>query len=117
MATRVKVNSTELKQAVELYTSFREAKPKRVDVVEMEHPSVVMVIGHLESVDYRTTHGGKLQLYRHDFARGSRPLLCVSADGEQLVLVGGRYTFTEDGIVDHDKDGNEIRNQAHGTTL
>lgn len=104
-------------KAVRLYESFREAKPRKVGAVKVAVPRAVAVMGYVEAIDYRTTHGGKTELYRHDFAPGSRPLLAVSADGKQLLLLGGRYQFTEQGIVDKDARGKLITNPGHGKTL
>lgn len=104
----------EIRQAVALYESFREKTPRKLNTVTMKVPKVVAVIGHVEGLDYRTTHGKKVTLYHHDFVPGSRPLLCVSANGEQLLLLGGRYKFTERGIVDRDHKGDERADPKHG---
>jgi hypothetical protein len=104
-------------KAVRLYESFREAKPRKVGAVKVAVPRAVAVMGYVEAIDYRTTHGGKTELYRHDFAPGSRPLLAVSADGKQLLLLGGRYQFTEQGIVDKDARGKLITNPGHGKNI
>lgn len=103
--------------AVALYESFREARPRKIGAVKFAVPQAVAVIGYVEGIDYKTTHGKKVTLYHHDFAPGSRPLLTVSADGKQLLLLGGRYQFTERGIVDRDHRGREIENPAHGKDL
>lgn len=104
-------------QAVRLYESFRERKPRRIADVKLKVPKAVACIGYVEGIDYRTTHGKKVTLYHHDFAPGSRPLLAVSGDGKQLLLLGGRYEFTERGIVDKDAAGREIENARHGKTI
>ncbi len=49
----------------------------------------------------RTTRsGGKIEKYVHEFKAQDRPMLVVSPDGRQLMLIGGRFRFTERGIVD-----------------
>lgn len=101
-------------KAVALYESFRERKPKRIGKVSMSVPKAVACIGYVEGIDYRTTHGKKVTLYHHDFAPGSRPLFAVSPDGKQLILLGGRFKFTERGIVDRDAQGQEIEHAGHG---
>lgn len=106
-----------LRAAVELYRSFREREPTKVGRVTFDCPDVVAVIGHVEAIEYRTTHGRKTTLYRHPFARGSRPLLVVGSDGRQLLLLGGRYRFTDRGIVDHDHRGREIDSPQHGADV
>lgn len=108
---------TERKRAAKLYESFREAKPDKVLQLEIDIPKTVLVIGHMESLDYRTTHRRKSTLYRHGFEPGSRPLLCVSPDGTQLLLIGGRYKFTDRGIVDLDAKGRLILDPKHGKRI
>lgn len=100
-------------QAVELYESFREKRPRKLKRLNVSVPRVVACMGHVEGIDYRTTHGKKVTLYHHDFAPGSRPLLCVSADGRQLLLLGGRYEWDGRGIVDKAKDGSDIIPDDH----
>ena len=128
MTNQRKISENERSQAIAIYENFREKSARRVAVVKVQIPNIVAIVGHIEAlwktkeghvgaIDYRTTHGRKLTLYRHAFAAGSRPLLCVSPDGRQLFLLGGNYKFTERGIVDRDADDNEIENELHGTDL
>lgn len=63
-------------------------------------PSHLGVIGELDGVLYTTQRDGVIEKYIHKFAAKDKPLLCVSPDGSSLHLIGGRYTFTERGIVD-----------------
>lgn len=107
----------EMRRAAELYKGFRERVPQRIKKIGIQVPRVAVDIGQVEYIGYRTTHGRKLTLYQHDFAAGSRPLLCVSPDGKQLLLIGGRYRFTERGIVDRDLSGREIDEPAHGKVM
>lgn len=104
----------QIAQAVTLYESFRERAPKRIGRISVPVPKAVTCIGYVEGIDYRTTHGNKPEYYHHTFAKGSRPLFAVSATGKQLLLIGGRFRFTERGIVDHDAKGREIENAGHG---
>jgi hypothetical protein len=110
---KLRVPKRDLHAAIALYESFREKKPRRIKVVDVDIPTVVACIGHVEAIDYRTTHGKKLALYRHDFVKGSRPLLVASPDGKCLMLLGGRFKFTDRGIVDRDANGREIENKKH----
>ena len=105
------------RKAIRIYRSFREANPQKIAVFDVDVPSDVAAIGHLEACDYRTTHAGKLTLYRHEFIDGSRPLLCASADGRSLWLLGGRFKFTDRGIVDLDAKGRELENKKHGHAI
>jgi len=106
-----------VQQACDLFVGFREKQPKKVKVVNVTIPSAVMVVGHVDAIDYTTTHGRKTVAYRHEFADGSRPLLCASSDGRQLLLLGGRFEFEARGIVDIDEKGKKILNRKHGTKL
>lgn len=95
-----------LKKAAKLYEDFREAKPRRA--LRVTIPSgYCTVMGHVRTVEYDTTHGGKTHLYKHTFAPGSRPLLIAGKRG-QLYLVNGRFHVTGRGIVDKDGRGREI---------
>jgi hypothetical protein len=106
-----------VQQACDLFVGFREKQPTKVKVVHVSIPSAVMVIGHVDAIDYTTTHGKKTVPYRHEFNDGSRPLLCASSDGKQLLLLGGRFEFEARGIVDIDSKGKKITNHKHGTKL
>lgn len=66
----------------------------------MPVPDVGLKIGHLDGVLYTTVRDGKTEKYIHKFKRSSRPLLAVSFDGKNLIMLGGAYQFTERGIVD-----------------
>lgn len=99
----------EVRAAVELYRKFREREPERIRGIELKVPKMLMSIGRLNFVGYTTTHGKETVLYKHVFDPVAEPLLTASADGRQLFIIGGRYNFTEDGIVDRDIHGREIR--------
>lgn len=76
------------------------------EVIETKVPTVKegLVIGELDLIGYRTKRegieNGRTVSYAHRFRKKSRPLLAVSQDGNQLLIVGGRYEFTEAGIED-----------------
>lgn len=61
----------------------------------------MMLIGTLDTVEYTTRRGGKVEYYRHEFEGKSKPMLCSAWDGSQIFVVGGRYDFTEVGIKDY----------------
>jgi hypothetical protein len=75
-------------------------------VIETNLPTVKegLVIGELDVLGYRAKRkgidGDRVIAYGHRFHKKSRPLLAVSQDGKQLIIVGGRYEFTEAGIED-----------------
>ena len=64
------------------------------------YPDAVVVIGECDGVLYTTRRDGKMESYIHRFKARSRPLLCSSADGKTLYLLGGAYRFTDRGIID-----------------
>lgn len=103
--------------AFRLHESFREKTPTRAKKVRYSVPSALMVMGTVEFIGYRTTHGRELVLYRHDFAPGSRPQLAAGPKRNQLFMVGGRYRVTDRGIVDLTARGQEIDNPQHGEDL
>jgi hypothetical protein len=94
-------------KAAKLYKEFREESPRRGRTLEFEMPTSLMIMGNIRFIGYDTTRRGKTELYKHDFAPGSRPLLCSDGDG-RLFIVEGRYHVTARGIVDLDARGKEI---------
>lgn len=97
----------ELKKAARLYKEFREETPRRGRRLEFDVPKALMIMGNIRAVSYDTTRRGKTELYKHDFAVGSRPLLCAAPDG-RLFIIEGRYHVTPRGIVDLDANGKEL---------
>lgn len=95
-------------EAVKLFRGFRERDPERAKKIDLVVPDALMIVGHCEFIGYRSSHGNSPALYRHDFAKGSRPLLAAGPEVGQLFLIGDRFVFTDRGIVDLDADGNEI---------
>ncbi len=63
-------------------------------------PDTVARIGDCDGILYTTVRDGVEEKYIHKFAKGDRPMLCISPDGLQILLLGGRYVFTDRGIVD-----------------
>jgi hypothetical protein len=88
-------------QGKRLYSGFMLRAPNRTQKVTIPPPpKVALAIGKVSRLYYVSDRGGRATEYRHDFAKGSRPLLAVSHDGKTLMLLGGAYRFTERGIVD-----------------
>ena len=91
----------EVQRAADLYERFSGHDPEELGRVKVQPlPKVAAVIGHCDGVLYTTVRDGVKERYIHEFAKKDRPLLCVSPDGRQILLIGGRYRFTEAGIVD-----------------
>ena len=103
----------DLERAAKLYRDFREERPRRARAVRVTLPKVAMVMGHVRAIEYDTTHGGKVTLYKHRFAPGSRPMLVAANGRGKLFLIGGRYHVTARGIVDLDPRGREVEDGRH----
>ena len=89
-----------LEQANERLEKFSGHKATEVLRVIDRNPKTGLVIGDLDGVLYTTVRDGEVEKYIHRFRRKSRPLLAASSDGKTLKIVGGRFEFTEAGIVD-----------------
>lgn len=97
----------DLRRAIGLYRAFRESEPKRARRVHMRLPKAVARVGTVEFIGYMTTHHGRVTLYVHDFAPGSRPALYAGTHRNQLYMFGGRFKVTGRGITDMDSRGRE----------
>ena len=82
----------------ERFTGHESRPPRSIRVDPL--PSAVAVIGDCDGILYTTKRDGKTERYIHEFALKDRPKLCIAPDGRQILLIGGRYVFTERGIVD-----------------
>lgn len=104
---RITANNPDVKRAASLFERFTGHKAEVAGVFEVpEQPRVGVVMGECDGVLYTTVRDGKLEHYIHEFAKSDRPQLVVSPNGKQMFLLGGRFTFTERGIVDaSDKSG------------
>lgn len=94
-------NSKAIRQAANLYERFtgHEAEEgARIKVPAL--PGVAVAIGDVDGILYTTVRDGVVEKYIHKFAASDKPIFAVSPDGKQLLMIGGRYTFTERGIVD-----------------
>jgi hypothetical protein len=100
--------SRSLKKAYDLYSDFREKPARKVFKIDFDIPTSLMSMGNVKAIEYDTTRGGVCEKYRHDFAEGSRPILCADAVTGQLFIIKGRYHVTERGIVDLDGRGREL---------
>jgi hypothetical protein len=89
-------------RAADLYERFTGMTPRAIGSIDVPAlPDAVAVMGECDGVLYTTVRDGKVERYIHEFADDDKPLLCVTPDGTQILLVGGRYDWTERGIVDH----------------
>lgn len=89
-----------VEKAIDLFQKFRGERPEYLDSKKIQVDDVGLLIGKVDGIAYETTYEGKAERYYHQFADNARPLLVSSHDGKQLYLIGGSYSFTQDGIVD-----------------
>jgi hypothetical protein len=92
--------NTAVRHAVKLYRDFTGMEPQYIDTYSVPEIKIATLIGHCDGVKYTTVRDGRTEKYVHTFKNASRPLLAVSFDGKQLIMLGGAYQFTERGIVD-----------------
>lgn len=95
-----KYPSRDTHAAAGIYERFCGHEAEIVGRARMTIPRAVAVIGTLDAVEYTTVRDGETQRFRHPFHVRDRPLLCVGPGGKPLFVIGGRYRFTERGIVD-----------------
>jgi len=88
-----------LRKTIKLFQDFRGDDPDHVDTVTVADYDTFMVIGYLDFVGYHTVRDGEEERYIHHFKEKSRPLLCASHDGKQLIILGGGYKFGDRGII------------------
>lgn len=89
-----------VQKAADLFVQFRGENPEYIETVKLEIPPVMLLIGECEGILYKTSREGHIEKYIHEFSKNAQPLLCSSYDGQKLFLIGGRYNFTDAGIVD-----------------
>jgi hypothetical protein len=104
---RVDKQRAALLKATKLFRGFRLRAPRSVKGVRIVLPAAVIVMGELRAVEYDMPRGNRKVLYRHEFARGSRPELAAGPGRCELVLIGGNYRVTHRGIVDLTPAGRE----------
>ena len=92
---------SDLHKAANLYERFTGHEAEGIGrVLVPKIPKVGVAIGTMDGVLYTTVRDGVTERYIHEFRKGDEPLFVVSPDGKQLFMIGGRYDFTERGIVD-----------------
>lgn len=103
---RVKANPVPLskrakiKQAESLFADFTGHVPDRRKTVRLNVPDVALHIGPVDGIMYTTVRDGKTEHYVHEFKGRARPHLAVTPDGQQMVMIGGSFQFTERGFED-----------------
>lgn len=98
---RPKSASDLIRKAASLYERFTGHEAENLGKIKVRAmPKVGVVIGEVDGILYTTVRDGREEKYIHKFTASDKPELVVSPDGKQILFIGGRYTFTERGIVD-----------------
>jgi hypothetical protein len=93
--------SEALAKAARRFVRFTGHKADRIEEMPFpDKPGAGLAVGPVLMIGYSATRDGERANYLHKFAAHARPMLVASEDGKQLFLLGGRYTFTDRGIVD-----------------
>lgn len=93
-------NASRVAKAARRFARFTGHSAEGAQLVAYNVPREVLAIGNILAIEYETVRDGEYEKYRHAFRARSRPLLAATFDGKQLVIVGGKYLFTERGITD-----------------
>lgn len=88
------------RKAAQAFENFTGHSVKHVDELKVADNRHFWKLGDLVAVAYDCTRDGRREKYLHEFNRKSRPILAVSHDGKQLVVIGGKFEVTDAGIVD-----------------
>lgn len=92
---------SEADRAADLIERFKGHDAEILGRIELPPiPPALAVIGECDGLLYTTVRDGQTEKYIHEFRARDKPLFAVSPDGLQIYIVGGRYLFTERGIVD-----------------
>lgn len=100
-----RASSADLRQAARLYERFSgepgaEFARLPLRTVGDGEQRVAVAVGTLDGLLYTTVRDGKIEKYIHKFNVKDKPLFAVSPDGRAIYIIGGRFRFTERGIVD-----------------
>ena len=102
--------SSDLQRARALYQRFTLRTPGKLKKISIpDTPKIIVAIGRVVGLIYRSNRDGTMQNYRHDFAARSQPLFAVAPDGRSLYMIGGSYKFTGRGIVDRKRSRNRTK--------
>lgn len=99
-ATKLPAKTADVRGAARRYMDFTGHAPGVVGEVNIKIPKAVAVIGSCDGILYTTVRDGKTERYIHEFKKADAPTFTVTPDGKGIFLIGGRYDFTERGIVD-----------------
>ena len=88
----------DLDQAKKLFRGFTGKEPQGVTRLKIKPFSTGLAIGKILGIIYEVSATG--EKLKHSFKDSARPHLIVSSDGHQVLICGGKFTFTSRGFVD-----------------
>lgn len=96
-----RIDAFDAHAAAKLYRRFAGKEPdSSAKTKKPAIPDALACIGQVSVIQYIAERDGVVNEYRHPFKARSRPHLCISPDGKLVLMLGGAFTFTEDGFVD-----------------
>ena len=87
-------------EARKLYEDFTGESVNSVDKVSVPVIKHAIAIGEMDGIMYTTRRDGEIEHYIHKFKKSARPTLAVSSNGKNVLILGGRFKFTERGFID-----------------
>jgi len=89
-----------IQEAAERFADFTGHEVDYIDTVQINSIDVAFKVGMCDGILYTTVRDGKTERYIHEFKKTARPILASNYNGTQLLLLKGKFRFTERGIVD-----------------
>lgn len=80
--------------------NFTGAPAEYLEAYYIDDAAAGWQLGELAQINYIATRDGQTFEFEHRFRERSRPLLVASADGDMLLILGGGFRVTDQGIVD-----------------
>lgn len=97
MSEKDQVSQSEVNKAARLFRAFHKRAPRKGDIIQIsqKEPMAALAVGQFFAISYIA--GGKK--YFHKFNRHNRPLVFVSSDGKQILILKGVSRFTGRGFI------------------
>ncbi len=90
----------QIRDSAEWFEDFTGHEAEQTESINFVTPKAVGVIGRVYAIAYEAKRGNKTDVYEHKFKASNAPILAVSSDGRQLMILGGNYKVTDHGIED-----------------
>jgi hypothetical protein len=94
------ISQARIDRAANLLEDFSGHEARTVDIVKMPSYDTALRVGRITHIGYEAVRDGEKKRYEHDFKAAAAPDLCVTHDGQQILLIGGSYLFKDTGIND-----------------